>query len=141
MHDAGPRGVAAGVRGDLPHDRVHERARRVAVRGVHDEARGLVHHERVVVLVQDVDRDVLAEERERGCRVGHVDDDRVAGAKLVRRLDRGTACGDVTVAGEPLDRAPAELRALGEESIDALAGLVGAQLEPLAHACLRSRGC
>jgi len=40
----------------------------------------------------------------------------------------------VAVTGEPLDRAPAELRALGEEPIDTLAGLVCAQLEPLAHA-------
>ena len=105
----------------------------MAVRGMHDQARGFVHHEGVLILVDHVDRDVLAQERQRGLRVGHVHDERLARADLVRRLDGGPVDGDAAVAREPLDRAAAELGALREEAIDALPGRVRLQLDALGH--------
>ena len=50
---------------------------------VHDEPGRLVHHEDVFVLVEDVDGDVLAKQREGRLRVRHVDDQPLATADLV----------------------------------------------------------
>ena len=59
VHDPGPRGVPAGrrrralARGDSGASMLGERVLAVAARGVHDEARALVDHEQVLVLVGD----------------------------------------------------------------------------------------
>jgi len=133
VHDPRTCRGAAGVGGDLADDRVHQRAGRVPMRRVHDEPRWLVHHEHVVVLIEHIHRDVLAEQRERGLRVGYVDHERFAHAHLVGRFDRGAVHGDAAVMRKPLDRATAELGPFGQESIDPLSGCIRLELDPLGH--------
>ena len=51
----------------VPEQGVHQRAVRVARSRVDDHALGLVHHQKVVVLVHDVQRDVLRHSLDRLC--------------------------------------------------------------------------
>ncbi len=75
VDDAGPRRVAhRGQLGEAGEEAVHERAGSLARAGVHDEAGRLVHHEEVLVLVDQRhgDRGIRLQ-REGGGRLGDLD--------------------------------------------------------------------
>jgi len=73
---------------------------------MHHQAGRLVHHDDVIVLVQDVDGDVLGREGERRFRVRHFDDELLAEAHLVGRLDGGAVDEHMAIFGEARDGAP-----------------------------------
>ena len=100
VHDAGA--LHAADARQVRHERqqrVHERAVRVPRRGVHREPRGLVHHDELIVLVDDADGDVLRREVERRRR-RHDDHDHVAAAHGSRRLHGAPVDGDAALARE-----------------------------------------
>jgi hypothetical protein len=66
VHD--PRPVRVAARDVVPEEAVHERPGPVAGRGVHDDSRGLVDDEEVLVLPRDPQRHVLRDERARARR-------------------------------------------------------------------------
>ena len=98
VHDAGALHPADArqVRHER-QQRVHERAVRVSRRGVHREPRRFVHHDELVVLVDDADGDVLRREVERRRR-RHDDHHHVAAAHDSRRLDGASVDGDAALA-------------------------------------------
>ena len=75
--------VGGGLSAEVPEQGVDEGAVEVAEGGVDDHAGGLVDHDEVVVLIDDVDGDVLGEERERTRRVRQQDADDVVGVDAV----------------------------------------------------------
>ncbi len=120
MHDAGARQF--GQAGVEVQQGVDHRAARVAGTGMHDQAGGFVHHQHVLVLEQDVERDVL------GLRVGldlhlHRQGHGLAAAHGLLGLDHPAA--QQGVAGlDPFGQAGAgEIREqLGQHLVEAAAG-------------------
>ena len=81
-----------------PDERVHQRARPVAWRRMHDHARGLVDDDDVVVFEHNVERDLLPDDLARWRR-RNLDSDAIAGVRAVARaftavVDRHVAVRD-----------------------------------------------
>ena len=133
MHDPGTRRRAAGLGHDASDDRVHQRAGRVTVCGVHDQPRGLVHHDHILVLEEDVERDVLCGERERRRGVRDIDDELLSGAHPVGWFHRNAVDQHTAILREPRDGAAGKLAVRGEEAIHALAAILDANGDPLGH--------
>ena len=73
--------------------RVDQRAGLVAGGGMHHEPVGLVDDDDVVVLIDDIERDILAPGLG-GDRLRHVDCDRIAGSDMISGVaDRGVFRG------------------------------------------------
>src|SRR5712691_148245 len=86
VHDAGPRGAARGRPASAAsQQRVHQRARAVAGRGVHDHSRGLVDDKEVLILVDDLERDFFGLSV-RAVGLGDLELDHVAGGDSIRRI-------------------------------------------------------
>ena len=110
VHDAGPQdavdpgqGAGPGLRIQaVMHDGVHERAVPVARRGVNDHALGLIYDEDVVVLIEDVERDIFGRDvRQDALR--KADRDQVALLHLVRGLCGLPAAQDVLILDQVLE--------------------------------------
>ena len=127
MHNARSRILLAKLRqftaGDVleaPGERVDQRARLVAARGMHDQARGLVDDDDRVVFVDHIEWDVLGLDRARWRR-RKVGDNAVAFAELGRALGHAAVDGDRLFVDEPLNlRAREERHAVDEISIESL---------------------
>ncbi len=90
VHDARPlhpanAGQTLAAMGD---QRIDERPGLVTGAGMHDEAGRLVDDDEVVVLVDDIERDILAQGL-RGDRLGHVDCDRIASRDMISGVADG----------------------------------------------------
>ena len=70
--------------------RVHQGAGLVAGGGMHDQAFGLVDDDDVVVLIDDIERDIFAGGLGGG-RFRHVDCDRIAGGDMISGVADGGA--------------------------------------------------
>src|SRR5919197_2800488 len=102
-------------------ERVSERARMDARRRVDDHAGGLVDDDYLLVLVDDVERDLFGREFRRRRR-GQLDLDALARPQLVRRLRRAPADEHVAVLDRALERRAAHaLDPRGEECVEARA--------------------
>ena len=91
VHDAGaPDAADAGqARAAMGDQRIDQRAGLVPGRGVHHQSPGLVDDNDVVVLVDDIERDILALGL-RGGGLGYVDCDRIARSDVISGVaDRG----------------------------------------------------
>ena len=107
----------------MGEDRGRERAPGVAGAGMHDHARGLVHHEHGVVFVDDLERQRLGAEL---LRLGRRDLrlDPLARPHPVRGLARAAAHGDAAALDQGLEPGPGELgQAGGEPAIEPLTGV------------------
>src|SRR6185295_5717438 len=99
---------------DVVQERVHERAGGVAGRRVHDEPRGLVDREDVLVLVEDREGDRLGFDRD-GPRLGHVHLDVLSGADHVRPLGGHSLEADGALSDQLLDPGPGKVGAGGDQ--------------------------
>ena len=133
VHDAGPVGVVAA--GHPPGERLHERARAVAARRMHDDAGRLVHDEHVLVLPRHGERGRRRLRRGRGRGRRH-DDALAAGERVALRAPRPVH-GHVPAVDQPL-RGRARARVGGEEHVEALARRAGRDRQ-LSHAARRAR--
>ena len=103
-----------------------------------DDAGRLVDDDQVVVLVEDVERDVLALRRG-GFRLGHVDGDLVAGRELALGLvDDLAADADGALLDQRLDAAARQVgrEAGGQPLVEPLACGIGVGLEHYQSASL-----
>ena len=122
MDDPGPIRVADGRElGVARQEAVHERPVPVPGPGVHDEARGLLEHHHVRVLVPDGQRDLLrARRRFRDRRPQQLDD--VARPEALRLAGGPARDPHATVGEQALDLRAAPARQGGDGPVDALAG-------------------
>ena len=126
VHDAGALLAAdAGQRvAAAEHQRVYERAVRVAGGRVDDHAARLVDDQQIVVLVHDVDGDILRPQLAVGC-LGHDKAYLVAGRALVVFPDRASADGHCAVLDQPRGGAARKLRHTArKESVDTFGALL-----------------
>ena len=86
------------------HERVHERAAGVTRRGVDDHALRLVYHDEIVVLVDNVERNILRLYLER-LRRGDFDLENVALLGLIALFQRFSVFRDKPVLNELRDEA------------------------------------
>ncbi len=98
----------------MMQQRVDERAVGIAGRGVDDEPRGLVHDDEIVVLEEDGERDLLAEQPGGALRLDP-DKHLVPGGDGVARLHGPAADGRGARLDELLDRGPRKILARGRE--------------------------
>ena len=107
---------------EVEEQRVDEGAAVVVERagaGVHHHARSLVDDREVVVLVDDVEREVFGFGAKGGGLGIAFDVDLLAAAKLVARLGDGAVDGDLAVVDEQLHAAAADVReGFGEIGVD-----------------------
>ena len=123
-------GLGALGEAEAEREGVHKGAVVVAVARMDDHARGLVHDEHVLVLIDDVERNVFGEDFHPAAPVGHHELDRVAGA------DHEIGFGDLVVHEDAafLDRgldpgAGGVFEVGGHELVDALGLLPGVDAE------------
>ena len=103
----------------MPEQGVHQRAVRVARGRVDDHALGLVHHQKVVVLVHDVQRDVLRHSLDRLC-VRNFQQDGVPRLEFEALGDAFSVAEHMTVSHEALQRTAGKAGVLpAEEAVDA----------------------
>ena len=106
----------------------------VAMPGMDDEARGLIDHQEVFVLVDDVQRDILGDDLQLTARTAQLERDDLEGLNAVVGLDGAVADEDIAALQRLLDAAAGGVgHARGEELIDAqqLLPLVGDDAEVL----------
>ncbi len=104
MHQSGAHVALTEHRQMLQVERksVDQRARIVAEARVHDHAGGLVDHQKIVVLVYDVERNILRDDLQLAPRVGHDDGYAVERLDLVARLGRLAVDQNVAAVGRRL---------------------------------------
>ena len=125
----------------VPEQGVHQRAVRIARGRVDDHALGLVHHQKVVVLVHDVQRDVLRHSLDRLC-VRNFQQDGVPRLELEALGDAFAVAEHMTLRHEALQRTAGKAGVLpAEKAVDALAcGLRLHDKFTLFHGLLLLRG-
>ena len=105
-----PRSFGPAALGELAaaaHEGVHQRPRPVARSRMDDHAGCLVHHEKVAVLVDDPERDVLAlDVAARRCRLRLGDRDQIIGGRPVRGSLADAIDRDVPICDECRRRCP-----------------------------------
>ena len=128
MDDSRPFGQLSS--GDAPREQgVHERAARMARRGMHDEPGRLVHDQQMLVFVGDPQVALLGLERD-GLRLRRVDLERLAAGQPVALGSRLAV--DPNAAGREQALGLGTRRNFGQrgdESVEPLAGSVGWHLE------------
>ncbi len=136
VHDAGPPHPADArqARAAMGDQRIDQRAGLVSGGGMHDQAFGLVDDDDVVILVDDIERDILAR-RLGGDRFRHVDCDRIAGGDMISGVaDGGAFDGDGTCEDQRFQPRARQLRnAHREHAVEPDRSLVAGDddLEPL----------
>ncbi len=86
----------------MPRERIDERTAVVAVSRMHDQSGRLVEHDEVVVLMNDVERNILGDDLHLALGIGHHEGDAVERLHLVTRLHRRAVHQDVSSVGRRL---------------------------------------
>jgi hypothetical protein len=143
MHDARPDLAADAAQVfDVVQQRVHQRAVRVAGGGMHHQACGLVHHHHILIIEQDVERNILGLGPGRR-RVWDGDENLVTAAQLNVGLgDLDARHRDLSLVNQPLNLRTGIVGDLaGEITVETLAFGIGRDGKgQLCHAGIRRTG-
>lgn len=127
VHDAGPAHAADALQAvaAVGDQGVHQGAVRVAGRRVHDQARGFVDHDQVLVFMDDRQGNILSGQLD-GFSLGHQDGESLAGFDPQRGLNyRLAARRQAAFLDQRLDPAAGQAgQAAGEQPVQALAGFL-----------------
>ena len=110
---------------------VDEGAVEVAVARMHHHPRRLVHHEHVVIFIDDVERNVLRDEIDAAAPVRHYETDYVSRTHEQIRLRRLLPHLDISLLDGTLDTVTRSVfEVSGHELVDAYGHLPGIDVEP-----------
>ena len=141
VHDAGPFDSAdAGEAGSAMRDQgVDQRAGLMAGGGMHHQSPRLVDNDDVVVLIDDVERDIFARGFSRD-RLRHVDCDRIPGGDMISGVaDRGASDHHLALEDQHFQPRARELLKLPRKHpVEPARVLVAGdgELQPLAFRCV-----
>lgn len=131
MHNAGPRFIELRYVLKMMQQRVRECAGAMAIRGMHDHARGFIHHDEILVFINNLQREVLRNQLARWFG-RNVDVNRFAGRNDMACFRRLAIDGDRAAFDEQLQLRARKIRhMLGEIFIEPYFALIGRNDEGL----------